>query len=991
MSKPNKFGQPLPKKSKASFKASTPQISLKINTNSLTPTLKFLNQPLTLRSGAITRETQSYASSPHHRAEELKSFRPSPSPKERLEIDDLLKKSLRKFKSQKHELEKIKETARSWKESRKRKMEEYNVQTRNENKLKFKYEAFRPKTAWGSPEIKDSIPDHRHTRQRHSGCSSTERRAGIGLEFYNLKSPRNCTPKILQETPSTKPKPVEEKKDLEEFIKKKRKERQKIIKLEKDKQEEFEFKRMSQLIQIDRIAKKALKKKSKKIKIKNKKKGKKKHKHVYKPRIHESFQSIEILPKHSVCYSEDEEVLKIMDVRKFTPSEPDAREGRECLIFGNFSNQFSNENANATEIANKIVGKITKSEDHSIIVSASQPIIELKSISNDSGSDISEKKQNLKKKLEELKNRVEVVKDAADDDINIEKNANLDIGVHKLVTWINSKYVAAFFTIIKLYQKSIQFVETPQLSGFRDKDKGSNYQEIEEKKEELEEALSKLARGVSREGSEDMEKIWDRIMLTSKNTDFLVSPEPIPTLSPFGEKENYEIKTNTNVPFVPLEDERQSSKKSSLPSNKHSSDLSSSMMDQLKKVQFPSAEYMSFGNVGEVTHEDLIDSPSLLSLNSHNSDEPNKSEGLYFEQNSPLEIILPDPEPRKPTIADPKRPSPILIDDGSSSISMSEYAAAIKESSSIATPEAEEIEEFSSINFDLNFKRPEVHVHETSLNPFSISEETLVLDEDEIIDKTYNCLSQWYLSDLIYFIVTEDYKRLHYQLLGNAKVIFHEVCVRTGVTGVMSFVEKIWNMVNSDIDEFVDSIKNQKIHLDRLAMVQNMLDGDVGGILKPEVLANAETPSDMSISLSLAEIPSEPVKVHNRMIFDCVNCCLNQIQFSVNPPPWKTGVVPNNDLQVELILQQINKEIRKNCLISAGRIPNIAMIGQDGNLDEDLLQKIRESSLANLIIEDMNNGEKDWVDYDLEETQIVLEIADGVVGMIIQEIFEIVN
>ncbi|OMJ90688.1 hypothetical protein SteCoe_6860 [Stentor coeruleus] len=1023
MSKPYKFGQPLPKKSRI-IKKTISKADLKTSTSSLTPTLTFLNQPLSLRSGTITRETQSYASSPQNKPSDFKLIYTSPTPKEQKDIDDLMKKTLKKFKNQKLELEKIKETARTWKESRKKKLEEYNVQTRNENKFKFKREAFRPKTAWGSPEIKDVIYDRKKVCLRHSGCSSTERRAAIGLEFYNLKSPRNSTPRILQGNPIQKPKPVEVKKGLEDFIKKKRKERKKLALLEKEKEEEFEFKRLSQLIKIERIAKKALKK-GKKPKTKGKKKVKILTKHKKKIVKEGSFQSSEKHKIQSICYSEDEEVVNIMKVRNLSSSELNAREGRACAIFGNFSNQFSNDGANATEIANKIVGKFVKSEEHSIIVSSSMPIIELKSISNDSGSDISDNKQDLRKKIEEMKFRL-VVPRLWDNESDNEKELNFDIGAAKLVSWINSKYITEYFTVIKKFQKSLQYIETPQLSGFKDQIKISNSSEthLDGKKEELEQALNNLAHGKSREASEDMEKIWDKILLASKNTEYLSSPEPIMSLSPFTENknkpspltpttpdENFALKSHQENPVNSYQTDKSDSKKSSLTSNKISSDLSSSVMNQLKKVQFPSAEFLSFANPGEITHEDLIDSPSLISENSSTSEELENSSPIFITTNSPLLIIIQEPEPRKllienskpkmpliektepkkpiTTYPEPKKPSPILIDDGSSSISISEYTAAIKENSLLATPE-EEIEEFSSINFDFNYKRPINNIQETSLNPFSISEETLVLDEDDIIEKTISWLYQWYISDIAETYITEEFRKTHYQLIGNANVVFHEVYVRTGVSAVMSFVEKIWNIVANDIESFIKIMKTSDVHLIKLGVIQNNAYETYEGILENHVLTNAEAPSDMSLSLSLAEVPSEPTRIHNQMVFDCVNHYLRNIQKSYNPDPWKTKASSKTQLPVETIFQQVNLEIRKNCMITAGRIPSVAMIGDNGQLDEDLLQKIRESALVNLMSEDLNASEQVWVDYDFEETQISIEAAEDILKLLMQEVIEII-
>lgn len=185
-------------------------------------------------------------------------------------------------------------------------------------------------------------------------------------------------------------------------------------------------------------------------------------------------------------------------------------------------------------------------------------------------------------------------------------------------------------------------------------------------------------------------------------------------------------------------------------------------------------------------------------------------------------------------------------------------------------------------------------------------------------------------------------------------------------------------------------MKTPQIHLVQLGIIQNNAYETFEEILENQILANAGAPSDMILSLSLAEDPSEHTRIHNQMIFDCVNNYLRQIQKSYNPGPWKTGAATKTELSAETIFQQINLEIRKNCMVTAGRIPSIAMIGDDGQLDEDLLQKIREGALVTLMSEDLNASEKAWVDYDFEETQISIEAADDIFKLLMHEVIEII-
>lgn len=917
--------------------------------SSLTPSLKILNKNPFPLSTPIYPESKSSAASPLNIKMPTQSQPTSPLSRLTPKINQLVKSSLKKFKSAKQELEKIKEAAELWKASRKHKIENYNIQTRQENK-KFKTKAFRPKTAWGSPETKEVFIDSDRICKKRGQHTSLERRANIGLEFYNLRGSRNNTPKVLssknaglKESNKEKRQQSEEnRKDLEKYMKKKKKERSYKEKVEKEQIEEFEYKRMKQLVSIDKTAKKMLRKSLKgkpprpKLKKNSPDNAKVKKNRKKSPE------------KTSLACSDDREVNVIIRNGKVI-KEDSNRAGRECFIFGNSSSQLNYTGQDATEIDGKTVGMKGETDEFHIKASSSMPIIELRTVSNNnSSSDFSE--QNMKKRINDLRNRIDHIFEQPEP---TEKDLNKDIGAHKLAQCLKSHFQNIFDTI---RFTDLLSIDTPQLSAFPQ----TKNQSIDKPsyKVPLDEMLSKIGKIESREASVDLEKIWDKIEFNSKTLAYLNDPNPLPPLLPI---EEFQIKNS-----------KQGSKRAS-------EDISISITDQLKKVAFPSIEYLSFGNIGEVTHEELIDSPSLLSIASHNSTEPSDEDFIVFgPSNRPLSEIFPQFEPAKPyLVVKENKPNAILIDDGSGSLS--EYVGMIKDSSSIATPEAEEIEEFSSINFEFNLKKPNP---ETSLNPFNMSEETLMLDEDEIAEKTCSLLVNFLLQDAIADEVYQEYKRKNFQLVGNAVLILHEVCVRTGIGSIISFIEKIWSKI--DTLSFLDKIHSWNFHYYTLSLIQERPENH-SFLIDSSALDAAEAPSDLSFSLSLAEIPSEPVKIHNKMVFDCINVILNRIRKDLNPSPWKTGLFSFKTLDCGQIFQIIVKEIRKFSGVNAGRIPSIAMVGANGVVDDELLLKVRENGLAMLLASDICDDEPMWTDYMHEETQACIDIADFILTDLLDE------
>ena len=153
----------------------------------------------------------------------------------------------------------------------------------------------------------------------------------------------------------------------------------------------------------------------------------------------------------------------------------------------------------------------------------------------------------------------------------------------------------------------------------------------------------------------------------------------------------------------------------------------------------------------------------------------------------------------------------------------------------------------------------------------------------------------------------------------------------------------------------------------------------------------AESPGEFSMSLSIGEPISQYVKIHNQMVFDCVNEELGEICNRLNTPPWRKGGLGVVGVNLGDIFEEIKAEIRKNCGVGAGRIPSIGMIAANGALDDLLLQKIRENGLAALLAIDVEEFENKWTDYEKEELQTENEVADCILEILVNEIMQIIN
>jgi hypothetical protein len=67
------------------------------------------------------------------------------------------------------------------------------------------------------------------------------------------------------------------------------------------------------------------------------------------------------------------------------------------------------------------------------------------------------------------------------------------------------------------------------------------------------------------------------------------------------------------------------------------------------------------------------------------------------------------------------------------------------------------------------------------------------------------------------------------------------------------------------------------------------------------------------------------------------------------------------------------------------------MLMSNGVLDEELLQQVREERLANMLAEEIIEKDGIWVNYEFEETQVKLDLADIILEHLANEIIEVLG
>jgi hypothetical protein len=198
----------------------------------------------------------------------------------------------------------------------------------------------------------------------------------------------------------------------------------------------------------------------------------------------------------------------------------------------------------------------------------------------------------------------------------------------------------------------------------------------------------------------------------------------------------------------------------------------------------------------------------------------------------------------------------------------------------------------------------------------------------------------------------------------------------------------------------MQKVKNASVVIDSVLQIYNPMlmlcriqedygDEDSIQIFDYSDFEKVEKSSNISMSVSASSLAVNPFKAtHNKVLVDAVNEAICRSAKKKVNMPWKI-----QDqvfvLEYDSLMKAAAKKLVKWAEIEAGKIPTSDLLNSFGNLDEDKLQAVRQERLAQFLIVDVAESEKSWVECDLEETQVALNVADFVFDVICWEALEI--
>ena len=161
----------------------------------------------------------------------------------------------------------------------------------------------------------------------------------------------------------------------------------------------------------------------------------------------------------------------------------------------------------------------------------------------------------------------------------------------------------------------------------------------------------------------------------------------------------------------------------------------------------------------------------------------------------------------------------------------------------------------------------------------------------------------------------------------------------------------------------------------------------------------------LSIENSLAEQSSispqvpgfviEAEHIHNKLVFDAVNLALQRHRpygLKGSPMPWNPIRAPRLEKSVDRVVGEVISEVSGWSSMQVGVISmeEIEAVSSDRE-QEELLRIVRDRRLARVLTEEILGGDGVWVNYELEETQASLDLADMMLDCMVEEIIEILG
>lgn len=296
---------------------------------------------------------------------------------------------------------------------------------------------------------------------------------------------------------------------------------------------------------------------------------------------------------------------------------------------------------------------------------------------------------------------------------------------------------------------------------------------------------------------------------------------------------------------------------------------------------------------------------------------------------------------------------------------------------------------------------------ETSQNPMAIKTDTLTIKEymqglfqkvegteDEFVTNLSSSLQRNPLEILM------NLQNTYYELDSSEQLPY-----QPSVLAVDIYLEIERGRKRNEETELMQKLKVEKEQHDKQKLDQdtnkstekppesahNNLDGEESN----ESDTRSEFTKEQELNLRLFNHKCEWENIHNKVIFDAVNEALDGLRpygLKGPPLPWskqnRTLTYKNDDVDnVPKIFEQVDKKVMSWTKTYAGTL-NFSELLKEYKipyLDDEQLAQVREERLALLLATEIEENEPMWTDYEFEETQVKLDLANTILDDLVKE------
>lgn len=220
---------------------------------------------------------------------------------------------------------------------------------------------------------------------------------------------------------------------------------------------------------------------------------------------------------------------------------------------------------------------------------------------------------------------------------------------------------------------------------------------------------------------------------------------------------------------------------------------------------------------------------------------------------------------------------------------------------------------------------------------------------------------------------------------------------------ISAYLGKIFHQATTS--DIIQSLSTA-ISFDAVDILGQLQDIEQGPLITYDLQSKSIIPTEVYLSLdepgeggssrrdmtpSTKDIIRDSKRFHNKLVFDAVNEALQKYRpygLKGAPLPWSTNVralappLP----QLHKIQEKVISEVAEWSTFEVGKIPEGEIILSSGQVDEEQLQLIREERLSKMLTQEILENDQVWVDYEAEEAQVKIDIADMILEQIMTEI-----